>query len=492
MLDLIFQAFSIIIQPGSLLAMLLGLVIGLVVGVTPGIGGPFAVAILMPLAYGMDPVFGIVFLITLASVVGNGGSITAILIGVPGTPTNAATLFDGYQMAKNGEAGRAIGAALTASAVGGIFGALVLIAIMPVMRSVILTFGHPELFMIAVLGISFVAVLGKGSMRKAFLSAVLGFVVSLVGYDPISGVPRYDMGLIHLYDGIKILPITLGLFALPEIVGLYVGAGSTDKRETVLGGGILEGVKDVFRYWFLVMRCSVIGSLIGTIPGLGGDTATFLAYGHAKQTSRRGDRFGQGEVAGVIAPESANNAKEGGALVPTLGFGIPGSVMMAILVSAFIVLGLQPGPLMMKEQPELILVMALLTGITNVFGSLVCLLAAKWLIKIASIRVGLMVPWILALIMMGSYIPRNSYTDVIITILVGILGMAMKFYGYSRVALLLAVVLSRTLELNFWMGLQYFGWSMFLRPAVLILIGIIILTIGSNYLMNVKKEVEST
>jgi len=200
MLDIFYQAFSMLLQPGSLLAMLLGLVIGLVVGVVPGIGGPFALALLMPLTYTMNPVFGIVMLVTLVSVVGNGGSVSAILIGVPGTPTNAATIMDGYQMTRHGEAGRRPGRLLTTSAVGGVFGALVLILIMPVMRTVILSFGHPELFMIAVLGISFVAVLGEGSLLKSLTTAAVGFVVALIGYDPVSGVPRYDLGLIYLYD----------------------------------------------------------------------------------------------------------------------------------------------------------------------------------------------------------------------------------------------------------------------------------------------------
>ncbi len=489
MLNIFYQAFSMILQPGSLLAMLIGMVVGLVVGVTPGIGGPFALALLMPLAYDMNPVFGIVMLVTLVSVVGNGGSVSAILIGVPGTPTNAATIMDGYQMTRKGEAGRALAACLTTSAVGGIFGAIVLIAIMPVMRSVILAFGHPELFMLAVLGISFVAVLGEGSIRKSFTTAVSGFVIALIGYDPVSGVPRYDLGIIYLYDGIKILPITLGLFAIPELMGLYSDLGGGEAK-TFTRKEILQGVKDVFQHWFLVLRCSVLGTIIGMIPGLGADTAIFLAYAHAKQTSKHPERFGHGEVEGVIAPETANNAKEGGALVPTLGFGIPGSVVMAILIGAFIILGLQPGPAMMKNQPELIMVMALLTGLTNVVGSGVCLVAAKWLVRVASIRAGILVPWILMLIMVGAYVPNRSYVDVFITLGFGLLGIAMKAYHYPRVVLLLVVVLAKTLELNFWMGLQYFGMSMFLRPIVLIFIALIVITIGSNYYFSKRKGVK--
>lgn len=487
MLHIFYQAFSILLQPGSLVAMLIGMVLGLVVGVVPGIGGPFALALLMPLTYTMDPVFGIVMLVTLVSVVGNGGSVSAILVGVPGTPTNAATIMDGYQMTRNGEAGRALAACLTTSAIGGVFGAIVLILIMPVMRAVILSFGHPELFMIAVLGISFVAVLGEGSMIKAFTTAAFGFVVALIGYDPVSGVPRYDMGIIYLYDGIKILPITLGLFALPELMGLYADLQSGEAK-TFTQREIWQGVKDVFQHWFLVVRCSVLGTIIGMIPGLGADTAIFLAYAHAKQTSKHPERFGHGEVEGVIAPETANNAKEGGALVPTLGFGIPGSVVMAILISAFIILGLQPGPAMMKNQPELIMVMALLTGLTNVVGSGVCLVAAKGLVKLASIRAKILVPWILMLIMVGAYVPNSSYADVVITIFFGLLGIAMKAYKYPRVVLLLVVVLAKTLELNFWMGWQYFGMAMFLRPIVLVFIGLIVITIGSQYYFSKRKE----
>ncbi len=487
MLDIFFQAFSMIIQPGSLLAMLLGMALGLIVGVVPGIGGPFALALLMPLSYDMNPIFGIVMLVSLVSVVGNGGSVSAILIGVPGTPTNAATILDGYQMTRNGQAGRALAACLTASAVGGVFGALVLIVIMPVMRPIILSFGHPEQFMLSVLGISFVAVLGEGSVRKAFIAAVFGFVIALVGYDPVSGVPRYDLGLVYLYDGIKILHVTLGLFAIPELIGLYTEPPRGETK-TFTGREILQGIKDVYQHWFLVIRCSILGSVIGMIPGLGGDTAVFLAYGHAKQTSQHTERFGHGEVEGIIAPETANNAKEGGALVPTLGFGIPGSVVMAILISAFIILGIQPGPMMMKNQPEMIMVMALLTGITNVVGSGVCLIAARWLVKLANIRAKVLVPWVLMLIMVGAYMPSNSYADVLITIGFGLLGLAMKAYEYPRVVLLLVIVLAKPLEINFWMGLQYFGMAMFVRPIVLVFMLLIVITIGYSLYSSSRKE----
>jgi putative tricarboxylic transport membrane protein len=276
MLHIFYQAFTMLLQPGSLLAMLLGGVIGLIVGVVPGIGGPFALALLMPLTYTMDPVFGIVMLVTLVSVVGNGGSVSAILIGVPGTPTNAATVMDGFQMTRHGEAGRALSACLTTSAVGGVFGAVVLILIMPVMRAVILSFGHPELFMITVLGISFVAVLGEGSMLKAFATAAAALVIALVGYDPNTGAPRYDLGIIYLYDGIKILPITLGLFAMPEMMGLYADLQSGEAK-TFTKKEVWQGVKDVFEHWFLVVRCSILGTVIGMVPGLGAEAAIFLA-----------------------------------------------------------------------------------------------------------------------------------------------------------------------------------------------------------------------
>jgi len=443
------------------------------------------------LAYNMDPLFGVVMLVTLVSVVGNGGSVSAILIGVPGTPTNVATIIDGYQLTIKGEAGRALSACLVASAIGGIFGAVVLITIMPVMRSLILSFGHPEQFMLALLGISFIAILGEGSMIKAAVAAALGFVVALTGYDPISGVPRYDLGLVYLYDGIKILPLTLGLFALPELMELYRERENAPPRTFSLSE-VLQGIRDVFAHLFLVLRCSVLGTIIGMIPGLGGDTAVFLAYAHAKQTSQYPERFGHGEIAGVIAPETANNAKEGGALIPTLGFGIPGSVVMAILISAFIVLGLQPGPIMMQKQPELIMVIALLTGITNVVGSFICLIAAKGLVKLANLRAKVLVPWIILLIVIGSYVPNKSFADVIVTTFFGFLGLFMKTFSYPRVVLLLVVVLGKTLELNFWMGLQYFGPAMFLRPVVILFMTLIMGTFWFELYRTKRRRASST
>lgn len=492
------HAASVLIQPVSLLFMGLGLILGTVVGIVPGIGGIFALAILMPVVFNMALMPGVIFLVSILSVVSNAGAVTAILIGVPGTPTNAATILDGFPMTKNGQAGRALGAGLTASAMGGVMGALVLLAILPVMRPLILAFGAPEMFMMAVLGISFVAVLSRGSLAQGVIAAVLGILLATVGYDPITGITRYTFGSLYLYNGIGLIPATLGLFALPELVGMYAGsdnkaaAGLVAEPSTSKASGVLLGVRDAFRHWFLVVRSGMIGAFIGIIPGLGGDTATFLAYGHSQQTSKRSQDFGKGVVEGVIAPQAADNAKEGGSLVPTLGFGIPGSASMAILYAAFVVLGLQPGLTMIKNQSNLIMVIIILIAVTNVIGSVLILLAAKWLVKIANISAKRLVPWVVMFMLTGAYLTNYSYVDVFVTVAVGALGLVLKRYGYPRVCLLLAFILAKPLQVNFWQSYELYGLGMFNRPIVLVLAFFIVVMLVTNVLFGQRTRSETT
>ncbi|MDP2719122.1 MAG: tripartite tricarboxylate transporter permease, partial [Dehalococcoidia bacterium] len=287
--------------------LVLGVVIGLIFGIIPGIGGLTAIAILLSLVWGMKPVLALSFLLALSAASSQGGSITAILLNVPGTGPNAATLLDGYPMAQQGKAGRALGAVLTASALGGLFGGLVLILLIPVVRPLVLAFGSPELFFLVLLGISFIAVLSGGSMIKGTAAGGLGIMLALIGYQVTTGMPRFTFGTLYLEDGISLIPLTLGLFAIPEAIDLALKGGaisSKDRAIVTIGSDLFEGVKDVFRHFWLFIRCSVIGTIMGIIPGVGAETATFVCYGHAKQTSKHPEQFGLGTVEGVIAPES--------------------------------------------------------------------------------------------------------------------------------------------------------------------------------------------
>ena len=488
MFNAVGEAFVMLFQPGSLLAALFGLVVGLVVGIIPGIGGPFALALLMPLTFTMDPTFGVVLLITITSVVVTGGMVPAVLIGIPGTPTNAANILDGYPMTKKGQGGRALGASLTAAGIAGLIGAIVLMVVLPFMRPLILTFGHPELFAISAFGLCFVAILSEGMLSRALLTTVMGIVFACVGMNPLTGVPRFHLGLLYLWDGVPMIPVILGLFALPEIMDMYLGKEKAQSKLNMdITKDIMQGVMDVFKHWFLFIRCSIIGAIIGMIPGLGGETSSFLAYGHAKQSTKKPEEFGNGSIEGVIAPSAAVTGKEGGALVPTLGFGIPGSTIMAILLGALTILGYQPGPAMLASDAGTIQLIAVLTGLMNLVGSFVCLLFAKQMVKLASIKSEYLLPWVCMFIMVGAYVPNRSFGDVFITFASGVLGYFMKEYKYPRIGLLLAMVLTFKMELNYFMAMDRFGIRMLTRPVVMVIIALIIISLGNDFWKKYRK-----
>src|SRR5918995_3466015 len=368
----------------TFLFMMLGMAIGFAVGILPGLGGATPLALMLPFIYNRDPITAFAFLLGSNAVTATTGDITSVLFGVPGEGITAATIVDGHPMAKNGEAGRALGAALMSSLVGAVFGAFMLALAIPIVAPLVLSIGSAEFFMLALLGITFVASLSGANVSKGLVAGGLGLVLAMVGLDPIESVPRFTLeGLLgednalFLWDGISLIAVTVGLFAIPEIIDLAVKGTSiaVDKAPTKLGG-VMEGVKDTFRHWKLVLRCSAIGAYIGLIPGMGGGPAQWLAYAHAVQTSPGKERFGKGAVEGVLGPGAANNSKEGGSLIPTLAFGVPGSVSMAILLGAFIIQGIVPGPDLLNPAKHLTLTFSFvwIIVITNIITVAICFL----------------------------------------------------------------------------------------------------------------------
>lgn len=451
--------------------MVLGVLIGLVIGILPGVGGTFSLAMLIPFTFRMEPASAFALLLGAHAVGYTGGSITAILLNTPGDPPNAATVFDGFPMTRKGQAGRAIGAALTSSALGGAFGGFVLIALIPIMRPLILSFGPPEFFMVALVGISFIAALSGKSLIKGLISGGVGLLLGFVGMEMSTATERFTFGLLYLWDGVKLVPVILGLFAVAEMIELAISGGSLVERSLVTKvGGALQGLKDTFKRWWLVLRCSVIGTLVGIVPGIGGDVACFLAYGHAKQTERNGPQFGTGVVEGVIAPESANNAKEGGALVPTVAFGIPGSAGMAILLGAFYIQGLTPGPEMLATNLWLIFFMAWIVIIANILAAAICMAFANQVSRIALLPGSLLVPLVLILVGIGAYGPRNSLGDLAVALIFGFVGYVMKKYDWPRAVLIIGLVLARVMEKNLLLSLRLYHETFFLRPITLVLL----------------------
>ncbi|MGH7828932.1 MAG: tripartite tricarboxylate transporter permease, partial [Candidatus Binatia bacterium] len=350
--------------PGThaFLFMLVGIFIGFWVGILPGLGGAATLALMLPFIYQMEPVVAFAFLLGSNAVTATTGDITSILFGVPGEGTTAATVVDGHPMAKKGEAGRALGAALMSSLIGAVFGAFALALAIPIVRPLVLSIASPEFFMLAILGITFVASLSGGNLAKGLTAGGFGLVLAMVGLDPIDSVPRYTFEPIlgeelslFFWDPISLVAVTVGLFAIPEIIDLSVQGSSIAREQIGKIGGVMQGIKDTFHHWWLVIRCSALGAYIGVLPGLGGATAQWVAYAHAVQSSPDKERFGKGAVEGVLGPGAANNSKEGGSLVPTIAFGVPGSVSMAILLGAFIIQGITPGPDMLDPAKHLTL-----------------------------------------------------------------------------------------------------------------------------------------
>jgi TctA family transporter len=473
MINAFVAGFYQVLSPTTFSLMLIGIAVGFWVGILPGLGGPTTLALMLPFIFKMSPVEAFAFLLGMSAVTATTGDITSILFGVPGEPTTAATIVDGHPMAKKGEAGRALGAALMSSLVGAIFGALCLAAAIPIVRPLVLTFGSPEFFMIGLLGVTFVVALSGGNLLKGLVAGGLGFSLAMIGLDPISGIQRHTFGQLFLWDGIGLVPVTVGLFAIPEVIDLAVQGGSIAKEKVGKLGGVLEGVKDTFRHWWLVLRCSGLGAYVGIIPGMGGGVGQWIAYAHAVQSSPNKERFGKGAVEGVLGPGAANNSVLGGAFIPTIAFGVPGSVVMAILLGAFIIQGIVPGPDMLLPPPrgklDLTFSFVWIIVISNLITVGICFLFLNQLAKITQIRGSLIIPFILLLIYLGGFAEKNAFADMLVVLGFGALGWVMVKLDWQRPPVLLGLVLGPLMENRLFLSTDNYGLAWLWRPGVLIL-----------------------
>lgn len=477
MLRIAIQGIAALLTPSSFLYMLLGVGIGLIFGVTPGLGGVTALAILISLTYRMSESAAFALLIGAGSAAAFGGSISAILINVPGTSQNVATCLDGYPMTRRGQGARAVAISATASALGGVIGGVALLALIPVVRQLVMAFAPPEYFMLCVLGLTAIASVSGKSLVRGLIAGALGMLFSFVGYDPVTGVPRFTLGSLALYDGIDVITALIGLFAISEMIGLVVEGKSiarSDVSQATSTQQIWEGIKDVFRHWSLFLRSSLVGVLVGITPGVGGATGSVIAYSQAVQTSRHPERFGTGIPEGIVAPESANNATFGGALVPTVAFGIPGSEMCVVLLGAFMLHGLVPGPQMMKENLGLVFLMAWGVIIANIIASGLGLLLVRWLLKLVYVPITLLAPPVMVVCLLGAYATTGRVQDVVIAFLFGVLGYWMKKAGYPLAPMLIGFVLGNLAEVNYHLAVQIYGSAFLTRPITLALIAVTI------------------
>tara|TARA_R110002124_G_scaffold43772_7_gene134403 strand:+ start:994 stop:3042 length:2049 start_codon:yes stop_codon:yes gene_type:complete len=479
MFEAAIDAIFIILDPVRFGFLTIGVVIGLAVGIVPGLGGLVGLSILLPFTYALDPYAAIAMLLALSSVVATGDTIPAVLFGVPGTVGSAATVVDGYPMAQKGEAGRAFGAAFSASLLGGLFGAMMLFVSIPVLRPLVLIIGPPELFALCLFGISLVALLSGSNRLKGLAAACLGLLMSAIGDDPNTATPRWTFNTLYLFDGVPLVPLALGMFALPELAGLMMRGGTISRKGSSAAiAGQWQGIRDTFANLGLVFRSSVLGAGLGAIPGLGASIIDWIAYGVAAKTEKGADKtFGHGDVRGVIASESSNNAKEGGSLIPTIAFGVPGTASMAILLGAFQIHGIVPGQTMLTEKLDLTYAMVWSIALANVLGAGICFLFANQLARLALVRVGILVPVVLAVTLLGAFQNSASIQDVYAVIAFGLLGMIMKIFGWSRPALVLGFVLGSLIERYLVISYSLAGVGFLLRPIVAIIVGMTILGI---------------
>jgi putative tricarboxylic transport membrane protein len=491
--------FLAVLQWKTFSFMLIGISVGFWVGLLPGIGGLTTLALMLPFIYDMTPVEAFAFLLGMHSVTATTGDITSILFGVPGEGSAAATILDGHAMAKKGEAGRALGAALMSSLLGAIIGAFALAISIPIMRPLVLTFGAPELFMLAIMGISFISSLsGQGvrAMIRGFLGGLLGLLIALVGLDPQAAIERFTFGQLYLWDGVAIVPLIIGLFAMPEIIDLAVRGTSIagELPQGNLSSGVMEGVKDTFRHFWLTVRCSLAGTFIGIMPGLGGSVAQWIAYGHAAQSARDATErsgFGKGDVRGVLGPGAANNSKEGGSLIPTVAFGIPGSAAMAILLGAFLIQGLRPGLDMLDKYLTLTFSMVWTMVIANVITVAVSLLFLNQLAKLTSVRGTILIPFILFLAFIGAFTEHNHIGDLITLLVFGGVGYLMVRCSWPRAPLVLGFVLGEIAETNFYISSTRYGLSWLYHPVVLVLMVLTVVFVVYPHLRFYLKQAEN-
>lgn len=450
--------------------LLMGILLGVFFGMVPGLSGLSGMAILLPFTFDLQPYEAMALLMGMYAITTTSDTISSVLLGVPGTAGSQATIMDGYPMAKKGEAARAFGAAYTVSGFGGVVGAILLVASIPILSPLVLSFGAPEFFLLGVLGIAMVGSLSGSAPMKGVLVGLLALQLSMIGYSPQDGIPRFWFGLPFLLEGIPIVPCVLGLFSLPEVIELAVRRGALAEVPE-MGKGIWDGVQDACRNWWLALRCAFIGAYIGFIPGLGASIVDWVAYGHAVQSNKdEQEKFGKGDIRGVIAPESANNAMKGGSLIPTIAFGIPGSATMAILLGAFLIHGIFPGPELLTTRLDVTFAVIWAVVIANILTSFVLMGCTSQLAKVTMIRGSLLIPIILVLVFMGSWMATQELGDWIVLLSFGALGYLMKRWGWPRPPIALGIVLGPIMERYLDISVSRYGWTWLGRPIVIVLI----------------------
>lgn len=487
--ELLKEGFLSVLDPLTLLLIVAGLVIGVFLGALPGIGSSMAIVLALPFTYFLDVVPAIALLVTIYVGSTYGGSITAILFNTPGTPESVATTFDGYPLAQKGQAGNALGLAISSSAFGGIFAVLVMLFLSPWLSQFALKMHSSEYFALAFLGMAVISSIGSKNTIKAIISGLMGIFISTIGVDPITATDRFTFNSIELMNGISYIPIMIGAFALSEVFTQIVGNQDGDNgASSKIKVGAYK-LREFLSYKWVALKSSIIGTVIGILPGTGGSIASFVSYGVAMRTSKNQEEFGKGSEEGLVAPESSNNAAAGGAMIPTLILGIPGSPTTAVILAALILHGLQPGPQLLTDQPVLLysvffamFIASVLTFVVGRFGIQVFELLLK-------LPYSIIATFIILLSLLGAFAVDNNIFNVWIMLIFGVVGYLMKIFDFSVPSLILGIVLGPLMEESFRRHLLLNNgnyMSFFHSPITVIILSLSLLAILLPLVFNKK------
>jgi putative tricarboxylic transport membrane protein len=471
MADAALVAFTELLDPFRLLMLFIGLFAGALIGMLPGLGGVAAVSILLPFIYTLDAYSGLAMLLGALGVVYTADTITSILVGTPGSPASAPTAIEGYAMAQQGEAGRALSAAFLSSMIGGLVGAAVLTLAIPIAGPLVLALGTPELLMLAVVGLAYASGLVGDDKAKGIIAGAFGLLLGMVGVAPAAPELRYTFGQPYLLEGLSLVVVALGFFGVAEVMSMLGKGGAISEQRFRLSGWA-AGARDVARNWALAIKGALIGVIAGLIPAVGANASTWISYGHAISTTKDKSKVGKGEVRGIVASEGANNATVAADLVPTMLFGVPGGPAAAVFLGALYVYGFYPGPRLIASQPDLMFLIVWSTALAAICGAALCFLISPYIARVTRLDFGLVAAPLLIVMLLGAYEATHQYADFIVLLMFGVIGWLMKHGGWPRAPLLVGFVLADPIERNFWLTYQLHGWGWLQRPIV---IGLIVL-----------------